>query len=354
MVHSLKPDPVTNKQNPNRYFDFFSAIGGMATNMLTYIYSDLGIPRSFRFMDGNSVHAYKFVNAAGDVTYVKFRWFTNQGVKNLTAAEAAEIQSKDFGHATADLYSAIKAGDFPSWELAIQTMDPSQLDDFEFNPLDATKIWPDDKFPLTKIGRMVLDRVPDNFFLFTEQVAFCPGNYLPGAIEPSEDRLLQGRLISYKESQTHRMRSNNFNDLPVNRAKSPVNSYGQNGVMAHNHNYEGSINYEPSNHRPTTFQEDSKCLYSKKEVCGASTQSSIRKTLRFKQAGDLYRSLSPEDQSNLISNLAGDLGQVTSDMVRNKMCAHFYKADADYGSKISEAVKCNKARVKALVSELEE
>lgn len=353
MVHSLKPDPVTNLQDPNRFFDFFSALGGMATKMLTYLYSDLGIPKSYRFMDGNSVHAYKMVNAKKDFKYVKFRWFTLQGVKNLTVEEAASTQATDFNHATRDLYTAIRQGDFPSWELAVQIMDPSELDNFEFNPLDSTKDWPEDQFAFTKLGKITLNRIPENFHLGSEQSAFDPGNYLPGAIEPSEDRLLQGRLISYHETQTHRHGSNVFNQLPVNKPKSPVNNYNQDGIMAYEHHWKGSVNYEPSNDR-AAYKEDKRYYYSTKEICGKYEQKSIEKTLNFKQAGELFRSFSPQDKENLIKNLAGDLGQVKSNLVKNTMCAHFYKADATYGKMISEAVECPIDEVEALASDLKE
>lgn len=340
LVHSMKPDPITNIQDPNRFFDFFSALGGMSTHMLTYLYSDIGIPKSYRFMDGNSVHAYKMVNDKRQVKYVKFRWFSNQGVHNLTVDEAAKVQATDFNHATRDLYDAIRRGDMPSWELAVQVMDPSQLDSFDFDPLDATKEWPVDRFPFMNIGKLILNRVPDNFHLSTEQSAFDPGNFLPGAIEPSEDRLMQGRLISYHETQTHRHGSNVFQYLPVNRANSPIRNYNQDGVMVMEHAWKGSINYEPSND-PNAYKEDPRYLYSTREICGKYEQYAIRKTLHFRQAGELFRSFSPKDQANLIKNLAIDLGVVKSPLVKNTMCAHFYKSDVKYGRMISEAVRCN-------------
>lgn len=353
LVHSMKPDPITNIQDPNRFFDFFSALGGMATQMLTYLYSDLGIPKAYRFMDGNSVHAYKMVNAKREVKYVKFRWFSNQGVQNLTMEEAAKIQGMDFNHATRDLYDAIRRGDMPSWEFAVQVMDPSQLDSFDFDPLDATKEWPVDKFPFTNIGKLILNRVPDNFHLSTEQAAFSPGNFLPGKIEPSEDRLLQGRLISYHESQTHRLGSNVYQYLPINRAKSPIRNYNQDGKMVMEHAWRGSINYEPSND-PNAYKGDPRYLYSTRDICGQYEQSAIRKTLNFRQAGQLYRSFSPKDQKNLAKNLAVDLGVVKSPVVKNTMCAHFYKADVMYGKAISEAVRCNIREVIKIAGNLEE
>lgn len=353
LIHSLKPDPITNIQDPNRFFDFFSALGGQATHMLTYLYSDLGIPRTYRFMDGNSVHAYKMVNAAGEYRYVKFRWFTQQGVRNLTAAEATKVQGMDFNHATRDLYDTIRKGDYPRWNLAIQVMEPSQLDDFDFDPLDSTKNWPEDKFPFTEIGEFVLNRVPDNYFLSSEQVAFDPGNFLPGAIEPSEDRLLQGRLISYHETQTHRHGSNVFQWIPINRAKAPINNYNQDGVMVREHAWNGTVNYEPSNH-PNAYREDTRYLYSSKEICGMYEQKGIKKTLNFRQAGENFRSFSEMDQKHLIMNLASDLGTVKSQKVRDTMCAHFYKADEMLGRRLAGQVDCNLSTVMMIAAKLEE
>lgn len=351
MVHSLKPDPVTNLQDPNRFFDFFSAIGGQATHMLTFLYSDLGIPASYRFMHGNSVHAFKLVNARKQVRYVKFRWFTKQGVRNLTVADAANVQGKDFNHATRDLYDAIRRGELPRWTLAIQVMEVSQLDDFDFNPLDATKEWPLDKFPFMDIGEFVLNRVPDNFHLASEQSAFDPGNFLPGAIEPSEDRLLQGRLISYHESQTHRHGSNVFQWLPINRAKAPIRNYNQEGIMVMEHAWNGSVNYEPSND-PGAYREDDRWLYSTREICGKYEQKGIEKTLNFKQAGQLFRSFSERDRMHLVANLAGDLGAVKSQKVRNIMCSHFFKADARYGRMVGGKVGCEMGVVEQMAKDL--
>lgn len=353
LIHSLKPDPITNIQDPNRFFDFFSALGGQATHMLTYLYSDLGIPKTYRFMNGNSVHAYKLVNAAGKVRYAKFRWFTQQGVRNLTAAEAVQVQGKDFNHATRDLYNAIKRGDMPRWKLAIQVMEPSQLGNFDFDPLDATKNWPEDEFPFVEIGEFVVNRVPDNYFLTSEQVAFDPGNFLPGAIEPSEDRLLQGRFTSYHESQTHRHGSNVFQWLPINRAKAPINNYNQDGVMVREHAWRGSVNYEPSND-PRAYREDKRFLYSTRRICGMYQQEEIKKTLTFRQAGETFRSFSSRDQEHLVMNLASDLGSVRSQFVRDTMCSHFYKADKTFGSRVAEKVNCNIRTMKMMAEKLQE
>ena len=175
MVHSLKPSPVTNRQDPNRFFDFFSH-QPESTHMLTQLYSDLGVPATYREMNGFGVHAFKFVNAKGEYKYVKFNWMSKQGVKGLiTAEEQAKIQGTDFQHATRDLYENL-AKTKPSWDLQVQVLDPKDMDKFDFDPLDATKIWPEELVPSLTLGKITLEKMPDNFFEDTEQSAFDPSS----------------------------------------------------------------------------------------------------------------------------------------------------------------------------------
>ncbi|EXU39410.1 catalase family protein [Acinetobacter baumannii 24845_5] len=190
-VHAMKPDPVTNVQDPNRIFDFLQS-QPWSINMLTYVYSNLGTPESYRTLDGFGVHAFKLYNDKGEYKYVKFNWRSQQGVKGLNLEQLREVQGRDWSHLTNDMYKNIYAGNYPKWDLYIQVLDPKDLDKFDFNPLDATKIWPNELVPEFKVGTLTLNRMPKNFFQETEQSAFAPGNLIPG-IEPSEDRLLQGR-----------------------------------------------------------------------------------------------------------------------------------------------------------------
>ncbi len=344
MVHSLKPGPDTNLQDPNRFFDFFSHVPE-ATHMLTRLYSDLGTPASYRTMDGNGVHAYKFVNARGQTTYVKFHWKSLQGEKNLSVAEATALQGKTFNHATEDLVQAIRRGDFPKWDLYVQLLKPEQLDGFDFNPLDATKVWTG--VAERKVGTLTLNRNPANVFQETEQAAFAPGNLVPG-IEPSEDRLLQGRVFSYNDTQLYRVGTNVFL-LPINAPRATVASNNQDGA-ANVGAREGSVNYEPSRTQPRP--QDAAFKYSSLTLKGSTQQARIAKTLNFRQAGEFYRSLAPAAQANLVSNLAGDLGQVRDETVKYTMLSHFYKADAPYGEAIARAVKADVARVEKLAAGL--
>ena len=267
-------------------------------------------------------------------------------------AEARRTQGRDFNHATRDFVEAITKGEFPSWTLRVQTLSDEMFRTLDYDPLDATKDWPVD-IQFEEVGVMTLNRLPDNFHLGSEQSAFAPGNFLPGMIEPSEDRLLQGRLISYHETQTHRHGSNLFNRLPVNRAKVELRTYNQNGVMVSDHDWSGSLNYEPNND-PTSFRPDPRFLYSSREICGRYEQKELRKTLRFRQAGELYRRYDESQRNNLIKNLASDLGQVEDKNIREIMCSHFYKADQAYGSRVAKKVKCDIGRVRRLAARLEE
>ena len=344
MVHSLKPAPDSNMQDPNRFFDFFSH-QPEATHMLTRVYSDQGTPTSYREMDGNSVHAYKFVNKQGQVNYVKFHWKSLQGQKTLTAQQASAIQAVNFNHMTQDLISNIKQGRFPQWDLYVQVMTPAQLASLDYDGLDATKIWTN--VPETKIGSMKLNKNPDDVFLQTEQSALAPSNLVPG-IEPSEDRLLQGRLFSYADTQLHRIGANGL-QLPINRARNVVANNNQYGAQ-NSGSHKGDVNYEPSKH--VTLGADAQYKYSQLPLTGTTQQSRIVKTQNFKQAGDFYRSLNATEQANLVSNLAGDLGQVKDDGVKYTMASYFQKADAAYGRALAAALRLDNTRVAQLASKL--
>lgn len=343
-VHSLKPSIQTNKQDPNRMFDFLSHTPE-ATHMLTRLYSDYGIPANYRQMNGSGVHAFKWINAKGEVTYVKYTWKSLQGEKNLTSAEAVALQGKDFQHASVDLYEHIQKGMYPAWELYVQMLKQADLDKFDFNPLDATKIWPEDAAPLQVVGKMTLNRMPDNYFQETEQSAFSPGTLVPG-IEASEDKLLQGRLFSYFDTQRHRV-GPNFQQLPVNAPKVEVNTNNQNGAMSIRKRT-GDVNYQPSV-QSAGFKVDEQFGHSSAPLNNATVvQLKISKPNDFKQAGAFYRTLSEKDKANLISNLAGDLSQVQNKDIVKKMVGYFYMADADYGKRLAAALKLTREEVESM------
>ena len=347
MVHSLKPDPVTNIQDPNRYFDFFS-FKPEAIQMLTFLYSPLGIPANYRQMNGSSVHAYKFVNKNCDVKYVKFTWSSRQGVRGLYRADAARIQSVNFNHATQDLYENIQSGRFPIWDLYAQTIDAANINNFDFNPIDSTKRWPENVIPSFKVGELYLTQIPDNFFQTTEQSLFSPNNLVPG-IEASEDRLLQGRIFSYADAQRYRLGINN-KYLEPNRPLAKVMTPAVQDGDGFSSPKKGSVNYFPTNYQsdPGYVQVDnSSCPYQFQSI-------PFNKTQNFKQAGDYFRSLSIPDQQELIVSFGSDLAKVKSQMIREMIASYAFKANATYGAGVSSYANVNMTRVMNLASNYED
>lgn len=346
-IHAMKPSPVTNVQDANRVFDFLSS-QPWATNMLTYVYGKQGVPTSYREQDGFGVHAYKLYNDKGEYKYVKFNFRSKQGVKGLNVKEAAEQQGKDFNHLTNDLYNNIYAGNFPKWDLYIQVLDPKDLGKFDFDPLDPTKIWPTELVPETKVGTLTLNRMPKNFFNETEQSAFAPGNLVPG-IEPSEDRLLQGRIFSYSDTQMYRL-GVNHQQIPVNRPVIDVNNNNQEGSMNVSER-NSDVNYEPSRKEPKAATAKARALQT--PLSGYVQQIGVKEQ-NFKQAGDLYRSYTTKEKDDLIMNLAADLGSVKDSETKHIMLSYFYKADADYGMRMTKAVNGDISIVKAKAAKLKD
>jgi catalase len=346
MVHAFKPSPITNgASDPNRVFDFFSNVPE-STHTLTWLFSDYGIPANFRQMEGNGVHAYKWVNAKGEVTYVKYKWVPQQEVRNLSQAEANAIQSTQIEHATLDLRNEIEKGNFPKWDLYVQMLKKEDFLALDFNAVDATKIWPAKVAKLVKVGTMTLNQNPSNYFQQIEQAAFSPAILVPG-IEPSEDKLLQGRLFSYSDTQRHRL-GGNFQQIPVNMPKNEITTYNGNGYMSLRPQT-GDVNYQPSTNKPEV-KDDAKFKYSKSEFVNVTTvQSKISKPNDFDQAGDLYRSFSKKDQDALIFNLSGALKQVNNKVIVAKMIAHFYQADSEYGMRLAKELKMDRKEIETLM-----
>lgn len=344
MVHAFKPDPRTNLDDDSRRFDFFSHVPE-ATRTLTLLYSNEGTPASYRNMDGNGVHAYKLINANGDVHYVKFRWKTLQGIKNLDPQQVEEVQGKDYSHLTQDLVSAINRGDYPKWDLYIQVLKPEELQKFDFDPLDATKIWPD--VPERKIGQLVLNKNPNNVFQQTEQVAMAPSNLVPG-IEPSEDKLLQGRLFAYADTQMYRIGANGLS-LPINQPHFTVNNGNQDGSMNYGNTQDKGVNYQPSRLYPR--EELASARYSNLPLTGTTQQSKIQREQNFKQAGDLYRGYSAKDREDLVNSLGSALA-ITDEESKNIMLSYFYKADKEYGTRLTTVAKGNMEKVQKLAEKL--
>ncbi len=345
MVHAFKPDPDKNYGTDRTLFDFFQHVPE-ATRTLTLLFSNEGTPATYREMDGSSVHAYKLVSSDGQFRYVKFTWKSRQGVRNHDPKQAAEVQGRDFNHMSRDLIEAINAGNFPKWDLYLQVLEADQLAKFEFDPLDATKIWPEDLVPSRKIGTMELNRNPANVFQETEQVAMAPANTIPG-IEPSEDRLLQGRLFSYSDTQMYRLGANH-QQLPVNRPRVEVNSNNSDGAMNFGAR-SGEVNYEPSSMSPRPQAVSAR--YSNLPLEGVTQQRKIAREQNFKQAGELFRSYDRKMQQDLIQSLGTALGGA-EEQAKHTMLSYFYKADARYGEGLTRVAKGDLARVRALAAQL--
>ncbi|MCM3041063.1 catalase [Paenibacillus motobuensis] len=330
MVHSLKPAPNTNIQDPARYWDFMT-LSTESTHMMTWLFSDNGTPANYRQMDGFGVHAFKWINAKDKMTYVKYTWRSKQGVKNLSAAEVQEVQGRDFNHATRDLHDHIEQGDFPQWELNVQLMPVEDLDGWGFDPLDPTKVWPEDHYPLVKVGTMSLNQNPVNYFAEVEQVAFSPSVLVPG-IEPSEDKLLQGRLFSYPDTQRYRLGAN-YLQIPVNCPYAPVQNHQRDGLM--------NVKQDPSpvNYEPNSFEDSPKEAPEYQDslapLSGQAGRERIAKTDEFTQAGELYRSFTSAERDHLISNLVSDLRQ-TNEQIQLRAICNFFRADSGYGMRLAQ------------------
>ncbi len=339
VVHAFKPDPVTNHQDSERIFDFISQTPE-ATHMITWLFSPWGIPASYRFMEGSGVNTYKMVNRDGVAHLVKYHWVPKQGVKLLTQAQAEQIQAKNFNHATEDLYSAIEKGDYPEWELRVQLMSDDEHSELDFDPLDPTKIWPQDKFPWLPVGRMVLNKNPINYFAEVEQAAFGTGVLVDG-LDFSEDKLLQGRTLSYSDTQRYRV-GTNYLQLPINQPKTRVATNLRDGQMAYNVDGVAAgenphVNYEPSSLGRLKEAPKAGKDYTP-YVEGRVERKKISRTNDFKQAGDRYRSFKDWERDDLILNLVSALKQCNPD-IQGRMVAHFTKADPDYGARVQAGLK---------------
>ena len=336
VVHALKPSPVTNVQEPERYFDFFSATPE-STHMLTWLFSDMGTPASYTMVDGFGVNTFKWVNAQGKSHYIKYRWLCKQGTKFMDDDLAKKVAGEEPSYLTKDLFEAIQAGKFPKWELQVQAVTPEDLKKkFDFDPLDDTKVWPDNLVGWTPVGTFTLNRWPGNFFEATEQVAFNTGAYVPG-IEPSEDRMLQGRNFAYSDTQRHRL-GPNYQQLPINKPLRPVVNDNQDGLDDHNQKT-GDINYNASTKRPGRVVADPK--YKEQAVVATGTPRSPQDVegQDFKQAGEHFRSMGPRDQDHLVHNLAVNLKMVKNADVVRRLVGNLAKADAGLGARVLKAIQ---------------
>jgi catalase len=335
-IHSQKPDPYTNRQEPDNVWDFFS-FSPEATHMFTWLFGDRGIPSSYRHMNGYGSHTFQWVNASGEQFFVKYHFKTDQGIACLTTAEAARLAGENPESHTADLMAAIDRGERPSWTLKVQVMPAADAAGYLINPFDLTKVWPHRDYPLIEVGRLVLDRNPDNYFADVEQAAFDPAHFVPG-IGPSPDKMLQGRLFAYGDAHRYRL-GINHTQLPVNRPHAGgADNYGRDGAMRFDA-YGRDKNYEPNSFGGPA--QTGWPVYGSLATDGPSGtyRWDQRESDDFDQVAALY-SLMPEDaKSRLVVNIASGLAQISKDDIIDRSIAHFAHAHPDYGARIEAAVK---------------
>ena len=336
VIHSLKPDPVTNRQDPNRIFDFMS-LTPEAMHMLTWLFSPWGIPADYRHMEGSGVNTYKWYNADGESVLVKYHFVPKQGVKGLTQEEADKII--DFNHATKDLYDAIESGDYPEWEMKVQIMSDDDHPELDFDPLDDTKIWPEDQFPMLPVGRMVLNKNPENYFAEVEQSAFGTGVLVDG-LDFSDDKMLQGRTFSYSDTQRYRV-GPNYLQLPINRPKKHVATNQRDGQMTYyvdGDQTDGNphINYEP-NSRGGLVESPASGPEHQPYVEGKVMRKVISRENNYKQAGERWRAMEGWEQDDLINNLVSNLSQCNPD-IQERMARHLVQCDTEYGTRVAEGL----------------
>lgn len=343
-IHTQKRNPVSNLKDPDAFWDFLS-LTPESIHQVTILFTDRGTPDGYRYMDGFSSHTYMWYNAKGEHFWIKWHFKTDQGIKNLTDDQATELAGSDPDYATRDLYNSIAKGDFPSWTAYVQIMKPEDADAYRFDVFDITKVWPHGDYPLIPVGKFVLNRNPQNFFTEIEQAAFSPSNFVPG-IAASPDKMLQVRLFSYPDTHRHRLGAN-FHQLPVNAPKCPMHNYQRDGQM--NFGQEGAPNYYPNSFDGSA--PDAKFTPPSVDVQGMAARHEYKLgDVDFVQAGDLYaKVLSDYDKTNLINNIVGHIKHAQP-RLQYRQTALFYKAHADYGTRIAKALGLDVAKVEQLAA----
>ncbi|WP_022929836.1 catalase [Patulibacter americanus] len=340
-IHSQKPDPVTfERQVPNRVFDFASQTPE-SLHMFSLVLSPRGLPASYREMQGFGVNTYKWVNAQGETKLVKYHWIPEQPVRSWTEADAAVAQSQELGVHTKDLYDAIDRGDFPAWELRVQLMDDHDHPELDWDPLDDTKVWPENDFPVLPVGRMVLNRKPENFFLESEQIAFGTGVLVDG-LDFSDDKMLVGRTFSYSDTQRYRV-GPNYLQLPVNQPKGVEGGARTNqrdGQMAFDQGVGGenpTVNYEPSiigglrEAEAPTHDEQGPVIE------GRLTRKRINRTDDYTQAGERYQLSEQWEKDDLVANWIANL-EACDRPIQERMVWHLLLADDELGKRIGDGI----------------
>ncbi len=341
LVHAVKMEPdrgfPQSATAHDTFWDFIS-LTPESMHMVMWIMSDRTLPRSLRMIEGFGVHTFRLVNAAGEGTFVKFHWRPKLGLQSTIWDETVKLAGADPDFHRRDLFEAITAGNFPEWELSVQLFTEKEADAFPFDHLDATKLVPEELVPLQVVGRMVLDRWPDNFFAETEQVAYCPSHVVPG-IDFSNDPLLQGRLFSYLDTQLSRLGSPNFHQLPVNRPKCPFANHQRDGHMQ-TEMPKGRVAYEPSSLAADSPRETPRGFRS-----AAARDDGEKGRVRaqsfadhYSQARMFYRSQTSHEQAHIASALVFELSKVEHAHVRAAMVGHLVHVDPSLAKRVANGL----------------
>ena len=344
LIHAAKQEPdrgFPQAQTAHDNFWDFASLMPESAHMLLWIMSDRAIPRSFRFMEGFGVHTFRLVTADGAATYVKFCWKPRQGLQSVAWNEAVKINGADPDFHRRDLWDAITSGAFPEWELCLQLFDEEFADRFEFDVLDPTKLIPEEVIPPQPVGRLVLDRVVDNFFAETEQVAFCTQNIVPG-IDFTNDPLLQGRNFSYLDTQLKRLGSPNFTQLPVNAPKCPFGHFQQDGHMAAT-NPAGRANYEPNSWEGPAGgpREDPAAGFTSFPAQEAGPKRRLRAESfadHYSQARQFYLSQTGIEQRHIAEAFTFELSKCEREAIRIRMVAGLRNVDAGLATAVAEGL----------------
>ena len=339
--HVVKRNPHTNMHSNTDNWDFWTLLPE-ALHQVTVVMSDRGIPASYRHMHGFGSHTFSCINAQNERFWVKFHFKTQQGIKNLTDAEAQELVGRDRDSHQRDLFEHIEKGDFPRWTMFVQVMPEADAAKLPYHPFDLTKVWYHKDCPMLEVGVLELNRNPENYFAEVEQAAFNPANVVPG-IGFSPDKMLQGRLFSYGDAQRYRL-GVNHHLIPVNRARCPFHSYHRDGQMRVDGNYGGLTNYEPNSHG--VWQENPQAAEPPLNIEGDADHWPFPcdDADYFEQPGKLFRLMTPEQQEALFGNTARAMAGVPKD-IQLRHIHHCAKADPAYGAGVAKALGIPEAEI---------
>jgi catalase len=342
LIHSVKIEPDRGFPQAasahDTFWDFISLMPE-SLHMIMWVMSDRAIPRSLRMMEGFGIHTFRLVTATGKSQFVKFHWRPKLGTSAVAWDEAVKISGADADFHRRDLWDSISTGDFPEFELGFQVFDQKFADKFDFDVLDATKLIPEELVPIQMVGKMVLNRNPDNFFAETEQVAFCPSHVVPG-IDFSEDPLLQGRLMSYLDTQLSRLGGPNFHQIPVNAPKCPFANLQRDGI----HQMQvpkGRVAYEPNSLDPNGPRESMAAGFhtSDRPVTGAAVRVRSKSfSDHYSQARLFYRSITAPEQKHMAQAITFELSKVETEAIRVRMLGHLALIDETLEKNVREGL----------------